>query len=400
MSETADILIVGGGIIGVATALELQTRNPATRIVVLEKEAVPAAHQTGHNSGVIHAGVYYAPGSMKARFCREGVQTTEAFCKEHDVAFDRVGKLIVATDESELAGLQRLGERARENQIAIEAVDQVGVRQLEPHVNAIAALLSPTTGITNYRRITEVMADLFVSRGGVIHYGQRVLSCEEGPSHVRVVTQDAAYEASLAVTCAGLHSDRVIRAFGHEPGYRVIPFRGEYYRLANQPEKSGSTPDLPRPQPQPPLSWRASDAQARRRFYGRPQRGFWPLSARATGAPTSPRETWCRRLGIAGFGPCWDAMPARRRLSCGRPHSSAPIFPACSAIVRGSRWQTCSPIPRAYARKAIAPDGTIIDDFLFIRSERCLHVGNAPSPAGTSCIPIARHIADELAALS
>ena len=220
---------------------------------MLEKEAVPAAHQTGHNSGVIHAGVYYAPGSMKARFCREGVQTTEAFCKEHDVAFDRVGKLIVATDESELAGLQRLGERARENQIAIEAVDQVGVRQLEPHVNAIAALLSPTTGITNYRRITEVMADLFVSRGGVIHYGQRVLSCEEGPSHVRVVTQDAAYEASLAVTCAGLHSDRVIRAFGHEPGYRVIPFRGEYYRLANQPKNLVQHLIYPVPNPSRPF---------------------------------------------------------------------------------------------------------------------------------------------------
>ncbi len=399
MSETADILIVGGGIIGVATALELQTRNPATRIVVLEKEAVPAAHQTGHNSGVIHAGVYYAPGSMKARFCREGVQTTEAFCKEHDVAFDRVGKLIVATDESELAGLQRLGERARENQIAIEAVDHVGVRQLEPHVNAIAALLSPTTGITNYRRITEVMADLFVSRGGVIHYGQRVLSCEEGPSHVRVVTQDAAYEASLAVTCAGLHSDRVIRAFGHEPGYRVIPFRGEYYRLANQPKNLVQHLIYPVPNPSRPFlgvhltrkldggftvgpnavlafkreGYRRTDISPRDMVQTLGYRGFWAMLGRNAGAAASE---------------LWSSTLKRAYLSRVQRY--------CSRITLAD----LQPYPSGVRAQAIAPDGTIIDDFLFIRSERCLHVGNAPSPAGTSCIPIARHIADELAALS
>ena len=270
MGETADILIVGGGIIGIATALELQTRDPSSSIVLLEKEAVPGAHQTGHNSGVIHAGVYYAPGSKKARFCREGVRATEEFCTEHGLAFDRVGKLIVATDERELEGLEKLGQRARENQIRIEDVDQQGVQQLEPHINAVAALLSPTTGITNYRRIAEVMAELFVSRGGEIRYGERVVSCHEGQDFVRVETETTLYEAGLAVTCAGLHSDRVIRAFGHDPGYCVVPFRGEYYRLAT-PRQSGQSLDLSCARPNSPVSWRSPDKKARWWFHRWPQ---------------------------------------------------------------------------------------------------------------------------------
>lgn len=398
MSETADILIVGGGIIGIATALELQTRDPSSSIVLLEKEAVPAAHQTGHNSGVIHAGVYYAPGSMKARFCREGVGATEAFCTEHGLAFDRVGKLIVATDEAELAGLEKLGQRARENQIRIEDVDQKGVQQLEPHINAVAALLSPTTGITNYRRIAEVMAELFVSRGGVIRYGERVVACHEGQDFVRVETQTGHFEAGLAVTCAGLQSDQVIRAFGQDPGYRVVPFRGEYYRLANQPDNLVSHLIYPVPDPSRPFlgvhltkkldggftvgpnavlafkreGYRRTDVSfgdmAQTLGYG----GFWALLARNAGAAATE---------------LWSSAVKRAYLS--------KVQRYCSRV----RLDDLQPYPSGVRAQAITPDGSIIDDFLFIRSTRCLHVGNAPSPAATSCIPIARHIADQLAML-
>ena len=398
MSETADILIVGGGIIGIATALELQTRDPSCAIILLEKEAVPAAHQTGHNSGVIHAGVYYAPGSKKARFCREGVRATEEFCTEHGLAFDRVGKLIVATDESELAGLEKLGQRARENQIRIEDVDQQGVRQLEPHINAVSALLSPTTGITNYRRIAEVMAELFIARGGVIRYGERVVSCREGQDFVRVETEAGHYEAGLAVTCAGLHSDRVIRAFGHDPGYRVVPFRGEYYRLSNQPDNLVSHLIYPVPDPSRPFLGvhltRKLDGgftvgpnavlALKREGYQRTDvsmgdmvetlgyRGFWALLAKNAGAAAS--ELWSSALKQAYL---------------------EKVQRYCSRVRLGD----LQPYPSGVRAQAIAPDGTIIDDFLFIRSGRCLHVGNAPSPAATSCIPIARHIADQLALL-
>jgi len=399
MSEAADILIIGGGIIGIATALELQTRDPVSTIIVLEKESVPASHQTGHNSGVIHAGVYYAPGSKKAQFCREGVTATEAFCTEHGLAFDRVGKLIVATHEGELDRMVRLGQRARENGIDIEDVDQTGIRQLEPHINAVAALLSPSTGITNYRRIAEVMAELFVARGGVIHYGQRVISCDEGPGSVRVNTAQARFEGSVAITCAGLQSDRIIRSFGHEPGYRVVPFRGEYYRLANQPEDLVQHLIYPVPDPERPFlgvhltrkldggftvgpnavlamkreGYRRSDVSLGDLAQTLSYRGFWALLARNAGSAASE---------------LWSSASKRAYLS--------KVQRYCSRVTLAD----LTPYPSGVRAQAIAPDGTIIDDFLFIRSARCLHVGNAPSPAATSCIPIARFIADEVATLS
>lgn len=396
-SYTADILIVGGGIIGIATALELQSRDPSCSIILLEKESVPASHQTGHNSGVIHAGVYYAPGSKKALFCREGVQQTEAFCQEHGLAFDRVGKLIVATHEGELARMAALGKRARQNGIEIEEVDQAGVRQMEPNINAVAALLSPSTGITNYRRIAEVMAALFVSRGGTIRYGEQALSCHEGQDFIRVITSNGHYEASRAVTCAGLQSDRIIRAFGHEPGYRVIPFRGEYYRLANQPEDLVRHLIYPVPDPERPFlgvhltrkldggftvgpnavlafkreGYRRTDVSpgdlAQTLGYG----GFWSLLARNAGSAASE---------------LWSSAVKRAYL--------AKVQRYCSRITLAD----LTPYPSGVRAQAVAPDGTIIDDFLFIRSDRCVHVGNAPSPAATSCIPIARHIADQVTA--
>ncbi|MAV47861.1 MAG: L-2-hydroxyglutarate oxidase [Alphaproteobacteria bacterium TMED89] len=398
MHETTDTLIVGGGIIGIATALELQTRDPSSSIVVLEKEAVPAAHQTGHNSGVIHAGVYYAPGSKKALFCREGVPATEEFCREHGVGFDRVGKLIVATHEGELDRMTRLGQRARQNGIEIDDVDEAGVRQLEPHINAVAALLSPTTGITNYRRIAEVMAQLFVGRGGVIRYGERVIGCHEGQDYVAVTTENARFEAARAITCAGLFSDRIIRAFGHEPGYRVVPFRGEYFRIANQPDDLVSHLIYPVPDPERPFlgvhltrkldggftvgpnavlalkreGYRRTDIAPGDLMQTLSYGGFWALLRQNAGSAASE---------------LWSSVRKRAYL--------AKVQRYCSRISLAD----LTPYPSGVRAQAIAPDGTIIDDFLFIRSNRCLHVGNAPSPAATSCIPIARHIADEVATL-
>lgn len=395
MTDTTDILIIGGGIIGMATALELQTRDRSARITVLEKEATPAVHQSGHNSGVIHAGVYYAPGSMKARFCREGVQATEAFCTEHGIRFDRIGKLIVATSEAEVVRMKNLGKRARQNGIVIEDVDQSGLRGMEPHINGVAALYSPSTGITDFKRVAEVMAELFILRGGTVRYGERVVTGREDPSHVSVTTKKGTMEADCVVTCAGLHSDRVIRAFGQEPGYRVVPFRGEYFRLLNQPDNLVNHLIYPVPDPERPFL----GVHLTRKIAG----GFTVgpnavLAFKREGyslAQVSVSDV-AETLIYPGF---WHMLVQNAGSAMSELTASASkraylrrIQKYCSQI----KLSDLTPYPAGVRAQAVAPDGKIIDDFLFVQTERCLHVGNAPSPAATSSMPIANHIADQL----
>lgn len=395
MTDVTDILILGGGIIGMATALELQSRDSAAKITVLEKEAAPAVHQSGHNSGVIHAGVYYAPGSMKARFCRAGVHATEAFCTEHGVPFDKIGKLIVATSEAEMTRLSALGLRARSNGIEIQDVDEAALRRMEPHINGRAALFSPSTGITDYKQMTAVMADLFAQRGGRIRYGEQVVAGQETSSHVAVTTAKGEIQAGRVVTCAGLHSDRVIRAFAQDPGYRVVPFRGEFFRLLNQPDDLVRHLIYPVPDPERPFlgvhltrkiaggftvgpnavlafkreGYKLTDFSAKDLAETFGYAGFWRMLARNSGSAMSELTA---------------SMSKRAYLKR--------IHKYCSHI----QLKDLAPYPAGVRAQAVAPDGTIIDDFLFVRSARCLHVGNAPSPAATAAFPIAEHIASAL----
>ena len=395
LADTTDILIIGGGIIGMAAALELQTRDPSARITVLEKEPVPAVHQSGRNSGVIHAGVYYAPGSMKARFCREGAKATEAFCTEHGIRFERLGKLIVAVSEAEVVAMENLGKRARQNGIVIEDVDQSSLRAMEPRINGVAALFSPATGITDFKRVTEVMSSLFVSRGGAARYGERAVSGQETAAHISVTTDKGVIEANRVVTCAGLHSDRLIRAFGQEPGYRVVPFRGEYFRLMNQPDDLVRHLIYPVPDPERPflgvhltrkiaggftvgpnavLAFKREGYKLKQVSAGDTAEtltypGFWRMLAQNAGSVVSELEA-----------------SASKRAYLKR------VQKYCSRI----KLSDLASYPAGVRAQAIAPNGKIIDDFLFIQSERCLHVGNAPSPAATSAIPIAHRIAEQL----
>ncbi len=395
MTDTSDFLIVGGGIIGMATALELQARHPTARITLLEKEPSPATHQSGHNSGVIHAGVYYAPGSLKAQFCRAGVAATEAFCQEHALPYERPGKLIVATSAAEVERMTRLGARARQNGIAIEDVDEASLRKLEPHINGRAALYSPTTGITDFQRITQVKAQLFAARGGDLRYGARVLSGQEQAGQVRVTTNQGVLEAGQVVSCGGLHSDRLIRAFGQQPGYRVVPFRGEFFRLLNQPDDLVSHLIYPVPDPERPFlgvhltrkiaggftvgpnavlafkreGYRLRDISAGDLAETLTYPGFWRMLAQNAGSAASELTA-----------------SASKRLYLQRIHTYCPQV----------RLRDLAPYPAGVRAQAVAKDGKIIDDFLFVTSAHCLHVGNAPSPAATSAIPIAQHIADQL----
>lgn len=395
MTQVADILIAGGGIVGFGTALELQRRHPDARIVVLEKEPGPARHQSGHNSGVIHAGVYYKPGSLKARFCREGVQATREFCAEHEIPVDICGKLIVATDEREMKLMAALGERARQNGIAIEDVDQSTLREMEPHISGLGGLFSPSTGIVDFGKVTQRMASLFAERGGIVHYDCKVISGHEGPSAVTLKTTRGPFEADRLVTCAGLNADRIIRTFGREPGFRIIPFRGEVFRLLNQPEDLVSRLIYPVPDPERPFLGvhltRKIDGgftvgpnavlAFKREGYRRSD-----ISLADLGGTLSYPGFW-RMIG-ANFGPALSELGS----SLSKSAYLKRVQKYCSRV----GLKDLTHYPAGVRAQAVTKEGRIVDDFLFVESERCLHVGNAPSPAATAAVPISRHIADRL----
>ncbi len=398
MAQTADVLIVGGGIIGFGTALELQRRHPDARIIVLEKEDAPARHQSGRNSGVIHAGVYYKPGSLKALFCREGVTATRAFCAEHGIPVDNCGKLIVATDEREMALMAALGTRARQNGIEIEDIDAAALQAAEPHINGLGALFSPSTGIVDFGKVTATMAQLFAARGGRVLYGEQIVGGHDGAGPVSVISTGGHFEADRVVTCAGLHADRMIRSFGQDPGFRIIPFRGEVFRLLNQPADLVRHLIYPVPDPERPFL----GVHLTRKIDG----GF---TVGPNAVLAMKREGYRRRdisakdlgatLAYPGF---WKMLRANFGAAMSELHSSLSrrnylrhVRKYCDRI----QLQDLAPYPAGVRAQAVADDGRIVDDFLFVESRRCLHVGNAPSPAATSAVPISRYIADRLEAI-
>jgi len=230
-SSHADVIIIGAGIVGLATGLKFLEAHPGKRLLILDKEAAPAVHQTGHNSGVIHSGIYYKPGSYKALNCREGKVLMERFCLEHDVPFEICGKVIVALDNSELPAMERIFERGLQNGVDCEKISGDQLREIEPHAAGIQAIRVPEAGIVNYTAVCEKMAQLISAAGGQIVYQARVLNMQQHLQEVIVHTTQGDFQSSLVVNCAGLHNDVVTAMSGAKPPARIVPFRGEYYEL-------------------------------------------------------------------------------------------------------------------------------------------------------------------------
>ncbi|MEO1544250.1 MAG: L-2-hydroxyglutarate oxidase [Pseudomonadota bacterium] len=397
MTQTYDFAVVGGGIIGIATALRLQEHEPCCRIIVIEKEDRIGAHQTGRNSGVIHAGVYYAPGSLKARFCREGRLETVDFCKQHDVPHETCGKLIVATDTAEADRLDDLYDRARTNGIEIEKLTGDEAHRLEPNINSVAALFSPTTGIVDYGAQCLKMAELFISRGGEIRKNVFVTSGSETSQSVMLETSAGRIEAGKAVFCAGLMSDRLARKFGVPADFQIVPFRGEYFRILNQPADLVRHLIYPVPDPERPFL----GVHLTRKIGG----GFTVgpnavLSLKREGyskLDISPRDV-AETLAYAGFwrlvGKNFSAATSELTASVLKSLYLKKVQRYCSSIT----LKDLAPYRAGVRAQAVARDGSIIDDFLFSQTEHTLHVCNAPSPAATAAFPIARHIVEKLMA--
>jgi L-2-hydroxyglutarate oxidase len=388
-----DIAVVGAGIVGLAVARELLHRYPDRSVVVLDRETAVGAHQTGHNSGVIHSGVYYRPGSLKARLCVEGAARMYEYCRQHDIPYERCGKLIVALDDRELPGLDQLEQRGRANGVpGIRRLDAAGIRKIEPACRGKAALHCPSTGIVDYGRVCRALEAELRAGGVAFRLGCRVDRLTAGASAVIVATGAGQLTARFVVTCAGLWSDRVAVASGASPDPRIVPFRGAYLTLNNTPRPVVNTLVYPVPDPTLPflgvhvtkaidggvtlgptaLLVGARDAYQLSRVRARDvaEIATWP------GVWRMARTYW--RTGIT------EALMAanKRRLV----RAAARYVPAVETIgVTG----TSSAGVRA---QAVGRDGSLVDDFVISATPGAVHVRNAPSPAATSSLALAAEL--------
>jgi L-2-hydroxyglutarate oxidase len=388
--------VIGGGIVGLATALEILSRDATARLLLLEKEPEFGRHQTGHNSGVIHAGIYYQPGSLKAKLCRAGAAATKDFCRDNRIPFETCGKLLVATSDLELERMATLESRARENEIAFEPVSATRLREIEPMVSGKGALLVPATGIVDYRQICLAMAGKLRALGANLRNSTRVTAIAEDDSHIALAT-DAGdkFRIGRLVACAGLQSDRLARLAGLAATHQIVPFRGEYYTLP--PEKSAIVKHLIYPVPDPDLPFLG--IHLTRMIDGRVTVGpNAVLGFAREGYPKGSIDSGdlAAMLGFPGF---WKM--ARKNLRSGLAEFRNSLFKAgylaqCRKYCPSLTLRDLGSPGAGIRAQAILADGTLVHDFLFLESARMLHVCNAPSPAATSAMPIARMIVDRL----
>ncbi|MFF4848472.1 L-2-hydroxyglutarate oxidase [Streptomyces sp. NPDC001194] len=383
-----DVLVIGGGIVGLSTAHALAQLAPGTRVVVLEKESGPARHQTGRNSGVIHSGIYYKPGSLKARFAVRGAAEMVKFCAEHGIDHEVTGKLIVATGRDELPRLHALVQRGRENGIPVRELGPAQISEYEPQVQGLAAIHVGTTGIVDYGQVARQLAE---SSGAEIVYGGAVDLISRRPSGIAVrTTAGLVVRARVLVNCAGLQCDRVARLAGDDPGMRIVPFRGEYYDLAR--------PDLVRglvyPVPDPAFPFLG--VHLTRGIGGGVHVGPNAVPALAREGygwgVVRPRDV-ADELAWPGS---WRMALRHWRYGAGEIHRSLSkqafteavrrLLPAVSAA-------DLAPAGSGVRAQAVLRDGTLVDDFLIKEGPRAVHVLNAPSPAATASLPIGREIA-------
>ncbi len=391
--ERYDVAIIGGGILGLATAYQLTRRRPGIRVVVLEKEHRIATHQTGHNSGVIHSGIYYAAGSRKARYAVEGARATVAFCREYGLPVEVTGKVIVATTEAERPPLERLYERGRANGVRVERLDRAGLAEHEPRVNGVAGLHVADTGICDFTEVARMYARLAVEQEAQLQVGARVTGLRSDPSGVTVHTVRGDVRARQLVACAGLHCDRVAAMDGARPPVRVVPFRGEYYELA--PGRRDLVRGLIYPVPNPDFPFLG--VHLTRMIDGSVHVGpNAVLALRREGyrwRSANPRDL-AGTLGYPGF---WRLARANWREGVAEMHRSLSprrFADAARRLLPEIGDDDLVPAGAGVRAQAVTHDGSLVDDFVVVEREHALHVLNAPSPAATASLPIGAELAD------
>jgi (S)-2-hydroxyglutarate dehydrogenase len=391
-----DVAIIGGGIVGLATAYQLTRRFQGTRVVVLEKEGGVGRHQTGHNSGVLHSGIYYKPGSLRAVNCREGKKAMEAFCASEGIPYDICGKVIVAVSDDELGALQRIFERGQANGVRCEMIDKPRLAEIEPHAAGVRAIHVPETGIVDYCQVCERLAEHVRNNGGEVLLGAKVTRMTQTPGGLIMQTTVDEVECRCAVNCTGLHTDRMTALSGRKPDFRVVPFRGEYYALKPEAHSLCRSLIYPTPDPSFPFlgvhftrligggvecgpnavlafareGYRKTDVDLKDLASTLTYPGFLRLAA---------------RYWRTGLGEMWRSI------------SKAAFVRALQRLIPDIRKEHLETAPAGVRAQAIAPDGTMIDDFLIEETDRVVNVCNAPSPAATASLNIGKLIVDRLA---
>ncbi len=395
LNQVYDFIVVGGGILGASTAMQLMQQQPGCKLLVLEKESHCAAHQTGRNSGVIHAGVYYKPGSLKAAFCKEGNKATKAFCIEEGIPFDECGKLLVATNDLELSRMQSLIGRCAENQLPIELLDEQELALREPMIRGKGAIFVPSTGIVDYAAITHRMLEKVKSLGGEVLFSNEVVAIQEKTDEVVLSTTQASFCTHNLIVCSGVMADRLVRMVGVEPDFKIIPFRGEYFLLP--PKYNQIVNHLIYPVPDPDLPFlgvhltRMIDGTVTvgpNAVLALKREGYKKADISISDTLEMLAYSGLRKLVFKHF----KSSLVELKNSLSKSGYLKLVQKYCPTI----ELEDLRSYPPGIRAQAVSAQGDMIDDFLFVSTDRCLFVCNAPSPAATSAIPIGAHIIKQL----
>ena len=399
MVRSYDVVVIGAGIVGMAVSRELLSRYPRLRLAVLDKEPSVGQHQTGHNSGVLHSGIYYAPGSLKAKLCVEGQRELYAYCAQKGIPTDRCGKVIVASNETELPRLENLLQRGQAN--GVEGLEMIGperLREIEPHCVGVKALFSPNTGIVDFSRVVRAYADDVQKAGGDVLPGYGVDAISERPGRVILQTQAGEVEAPHVVACAGLHSDRVARLSGAPRDPRIVPFRGDYWVL--RPDRRDLARNLIYPVPDPSFPFlgvhftrRIDDGSVwlgPNAVLAFSREGYGRLDVRPRDLAEALAYRGFQRLAVKFWQTGMQEMV--------RDFSKEAFLKSLQVYIPELTIADLLPGPSGVRAQALGPDGALVDDFVFnTQTNRIVHVRNAPSPGATSSLAIGRQIADTAA---
>ncbi|MFQ4135644.1 L-2-hydroxyglutarate oxidase [Nodosilinea sp. PGN35] len=395
MSNTYDYAIVGGGIVGLATAMKLSQMVPSAKITVIEKESSWAYHQTGNNSGVIHSGIYYKPGSFKAKFSRAGCQSMVDFCRQHDIPYDVCGKVIVATQEKELPLLENLFQRGLQNEIPVSKITPAQVREIEPYVSCIAAVKVDSTGIVNYKAVCQKYIEIIQQADNDLRLNTKVLGISLEPQNVVLETNKGTIKAKFLINCAGLFSDRVAQMANLKPSAKIVPFRGEYYELVPEKRHMVNTLIYPVPNPSFPFLGVHFTKMIDGSVHAGPNA---VLSLKREGYKKTDFDLkdFAEVMAYPGFWKLASKHADEGIREIVRSFSKAAFVKSLQRLIPEVRSEDVVPTHAGVRAQALMNNGSLVDDFLIVNGERSIHVLNAPSPAATSSLEIGKEVASQV----